>query len=87
MGFGYPVLMCLILDLGGKAYVTRLAVVFGLIYSGSFFMTPVLMEFLTGVAGSVASAYRITYGSIFLVTAMLIPICANVCRKGGGKAI
>lgn len=87
MGFGYPVLMCLILDLGGRAYVTRLAVIFGLIYSGSFFMMPVLMEFLTGVAGSAVSAYRITYGSTFLVTAMLIPICANVCRKGGGKAI
>lgn len=81
MGFGYPAFMCLILDLGGKRYVTRLAVVFGLIYSGFFFLTPVIMEFFIGITGSAALAYRIIYGSVLLATAVIVPASAKVYRK------
>lgn len=81
MGFGYPAFMCLILDLGGKAYVTRLAVVFGLIYSGFFFLTPVIMEFFINIMGSAALAYKVIYGSVFLAAAITVPVGAKVYRK------
>ena len=71
MGFGYPMLMCLVLDLGGEKYTTRLAVVFGLIYSGSFFVAPVLIEFTATLAGTATAAYRIIYGMIFVASLTL----------------
>lgn len=81
MGFGYPAFMCLILDLGGQRYVTRLAVVFGLIYSGSFFLTPVIMEFLIAASGSAVTAYRIIYLSVLTATAVIIPVSAKIYKK------
>lgn len=81
MGFGYPAFMCLILDLGGRPYVTRLAVVFGLIYSGFFFLTPIIMEFFINITGSAALAYKIIYASIFLAAAAIIPLSAKVYKK------
>ncbi|MCD7952352.1 MAG: MFS transporter [Synergistaceae bacterium] len=81
IGFGYPAFMCLILDLGGRRYVTRLAVVFGLIYSGLFFLTPVIMEFFIGMTGSAALAYRIIYGGVLLATAAIVPVSAKVYKK------
>lgn len=71
MGFGYPMLMCLVLDLGGEKYTTRLAVVFGLIYSGSFFVAPVLIEFTATLVGTATAAYRIIYGMIFIASLTL----------------
>ncbi|MFR5879942.1 MAG: hypothetical protein ACLUEQ_03555 [Cloacibacillus evryensis] len=57
---------------------SRLAVVFGLIYSGFFFLTPVIMEFYQH--WSAALAYRII-GSVLLATAVIVPASAKVYRK------
>lgn len=80
MGFGYPAFMCLTLDLGGRLCVTRLAVIFGLLYSGLFFLTPVILEFFIGLTGSAAVAYRIIYGTVCLAALSLIPICRKIYK-------
>lgn len=80
MGFGYPAFMCLTIDLGGRRYVTRLAVLFGLLYSSQFFITPIIMEFLIRLAGDAAGAYRLLYGAVFLAAATLVPLSPRVYR-------
>lgn len=81
MGFGYPAFMCLTIDLGGRRYVTRLAVLFGLLYSSQFFITPIIMEFLIRLAGDAAGAYRLLYGAVFLAAAALVPLSPRVYRR------
>lgn len=74
MGFGYPALMCMTLDLGGRTYVTQLTVLFGLIYSGIFFMAPTIMGFFFSTLGSPIAAYRFVNILISSATALLITI-------------
>ncbi|MEG1911929.1 MAG: MFS transporter [Cloacibacillus sp.] len=81
MGFGYPAFMCMTLDLGGRKNVTRLAVIFGLIYSGLFFLTPVAMEFLIKLTGGAGPAYRLLYLSVFVISSALVPVSARVYRS------
>lgn len=83
MGFGYPMLMCLILDLGGRKYTTRLAVVFGLVYSGSFFIAPVAVEFIDSIFDSAVLAYRGIYSIIFFAAAVLTLLSAKIYKKAG----
>lgn len=78
MGFGYPAFTCLVLDLGGRAYVTRLAIVTGLFYSGLFFVTPIIIEFFIGATHSAAAAYRLVYCCVFLASAVIIPMSAKI---------
>ena len=81
MGFGYPAFMCMTLDLGGRRCVTRVAVIFGLLYSGFFFLTPIIMEFLIGAAGSASWAYRILYSAVCLTALTSLPVCARVYKN------
>lgn len=74
MGFGFPALMCMTLDLGGKLYVTHLAVLFGLIYSGIFFIAPMIMGFFFSMLGSPIAAYRLVNILISAAAALLIII-------------
>lgn len=74
MGFGFPALMCMTLDLGGKAYVTYLAVLFGLIYSGIFFIAPMIMGFFFSMLGSPIQTYRFVNILILAAAALLITI-------------
>jgi MFS family permease len=71
MGFGYPSFMCLMFDLAGQLYITRMAVLFGLLYSGTFFITPIAMNGLIGLTGSAVSSYRLFY-SIVLIGAVCV---------------
>lgn len=74
MGFGFPAHTCMTLDLGGKTYVTHLAVLFGLIYSGIFFIAPMIMGFFFSVLGSPILAYRFVNILISIAATLLITI-------------
>ena len=82
MGVGFPALMCIMLDIGGEFYVTRLAVIFGLIYSGMFFLVPIIIGFVFAVLGSAVLTYQIIYAIIFSISLLIF---ANSFSKSRTK--
>lgn len=82
MGIGFPALMCIMLDIGGEFYVTRLAVIFGLIYSGMFFLVPIIIGFVFAVLGSAVLTYQIIYAIIFSISLLIF---ANSFSKSRTK--
>lgn len=85
MGIGFPSLMCMMLDVGGETYVTRLAVIFGLLYSGIFFVVPIIMDFLFSALGSPVLAYRLIYTIILSTIALLIAISVRENKRKYNK--
>lgn len=81
MGFGYPAFMCLTLDIGGRrSAVTTLAVVFGFIYSLQSFICPIFLQQVINVTGSVTWAYRVMYGTVILLAAVIVYFSPKVYK-------
>lgn len=73
MGFGYPVFMCLTLDLGGRrSAVLTLAVIFGFTYNTQFFLAPIALQYILNITGDATTAFRLLYGIIMLLSIIVI---------------
>lgn len=58
MGVGFPAMTCLIGDLGDDRTRTKLAAIYGLLYSGTFFIMPAVISSIAAYAGY-SKAYRL----------------------------